>query len=89
MAESNEFFICEVEKFNKCRANLARLVFKDTEEFRNSIHEILEELHSIEYGLKVAPDEVRLEHTFNTCFCLFIHWKNKNGKTQLVFTGRI
>ena len=56
--EDSDFVAAEFTKFNNSKAILLRLVFKDSENFRHTLSAVLDDLNSVEYSLKIAPDEV-------------------------------
>ena len=47
-----------VDNFSRNAARLQRLVFRDTEEFRNELSAIIEELNSLDYSSRGQSEEV-------------------------------
>ena len=56
--EESEFVAAEYTKFNNSKTILLRLVFKDSEDFRHTLSNVIDDLNSVEYSLKIASDEV-------------------------------
>ena len=58
MAAEETFFGEELQKFQICNKKVSKLVYKDSEDFRAELKNILDDFNSIEYSLKIAKEEV-------------------------------
>ena len=48
----------ELQKFQLCSKKLARLVYRNTEDFRAELRNVLDDFNSIEYSVKIVNEEV-------------------------------
>ena len=65
MEANSDFLESEFARFNSSKTILLQLVYKDSEDFRRTLSAALDDLNSVEYSLKIAPDEV---HKFQNIF---------------------
>ncbi len=59
LADNKDFTEVEITKFYHSKTALLQLRFRDDELFRQALSSLLDNLNSVEYSLKIAPEEVK------------------------------
>ena len=59
MGDENDVYAGEVTKFHRFKLSIDRLVYKNTDEYREELQRILDQLNTVDYTAKLIPEEVK------------------------------